>query len=242
MPKIDNIAGMIATRITPVFFLIEKTDKTGSLIKIYELLKAFKSTLDLIQKQNLYDVRIKAGFYVFSTADTYLHSLELSSLEHIDIHDISNSEKVDVTHVLTQLATDLSRKTLLNETCGYNTPNIILILDGSKEYCGTTNESLNSNRWFKRAMKFAFVVNDINESNYHNVKNIVSHDEAIVRVKNIENAVEIFKLLFRPNNEVISGSICVNDRDESDEIVFTDPISDAEDNSGWLWDDGDDWN
>lgn len=221
----------------PILMLVEKSDETRAMLSINDMVKRFVQEIVNIQDiaQNC---SIKIGTYTFSNSSHFIHPNKLVSILEYEISEVFKNDVVDLTGIINQLNNDLSRKTLLNGESGYYLPMLIFILDGNKKYIAKDAvEQINQNKWFRRAPKIAFLVND-HISREDDLLKILGNKEVIFNVTNTEEALDILRKLLSCINVPSTGSICANRSNNTDDtIVFVDPIDDDPNDDGWTGDD-----
>ena len=234
MPNIES-AGVLK-KDWPVLLLVEKSDDVNTMLRIFDTFKSVVQEISDIQDNSPY-CNIKIGTYAFSDISHFNHPLKIVGLSEYDISDFLKNDVVDLTDVLRQLSTDLSRKVLFNGEYGYYLPILIFIFDGNKKYItDEALEQMSQNRWFQNAKKIAFVVNDCSASTESELLKLVRHKEAIIYVNNTRNVIDFLKQLLVctsvPSSGPLTGSIIANHSCSTDDsVVFVDPLFDVSEDS-----------
>ncbi len=242
MPKIDGL--IVVRKKIPVFILAEKSNDAFVSTRIDEALATIKNTLG--ELGNSPDFEVVVGTYSFSTSDTCFRPKKLQELGDYSNEFIADDSCVDLTNVLFHLNEDMSRKTMMNSETGYMIPWVLLVVDGSKKYCGHEQLECNmENKWFARARRIVITLNDISDDSTNVIFKFASHSESIIT---FDNQKHVKKLLLQLMVYVsITGSMIAprsltnffnGGQDfENDDIVTVDPID-----NGDAWDDEWDWN
>lgn len=232
MPRID--ATGLPKKEFPIFLMAERSEDIKTAVKVYELLKNIRLALFEVQ-QLTPDVELKVGFYTFSSVSYSKHPERLVSLEELDFEKAYDDKIVDLSDVFYRLSGDLSRSTLLMSETGYVAPNIVLVFDGSKRYIDNgALTKLNENKWFKYARKIALSINEHDSINNDVINKFTGTDEAIVRIADNADSMDIFKNLLVSVS--ISGSIIASrSQGVDDAILFVDPVEEDS------WDDDENW-
>jgi len=232
MPSIDSKP---VFKDYPIIMLVEKTNDQKTMRHIIEMTEQIKEAVCETAK-NTCEANVKFAIYTFSDTSTFFHPNELKLISEFELNSAFNEQIVDLSPVLLQLNNDLSRKTLLNNPIGYMLPMIILVLAGDKKYVyGNSIDKVRENMWFKRSRKAVFLMNE-NDTTSEIGINFTGTSEAVIKVYDIENAVDYFKELICFSS-IMGSMLAPRSLSSGDDIVSVDPI---EDNFDWD-DEWDEW-
>ncbi len=197
-----------------LFFLIDKSGSMGG-SKIGSVNDAIENVLPMIAElsDNNTDAEIKVAVLEFSNTTNWLYDEPKLANEFI-WQKVQAGGMTSLGEACVELSKKLSRTNgyvVKSETgSGYYAPALILLSDGGP----TDNfeagiKTLQSNMWFKNAIKIAVAIGD--DADESILERFTGSKEAVVRVKNIEALKTMIKVIAITSSQIGSQSASVAD-------------------------------
>lgn len=208
--------GLIDNEIPPrrqmtLFFLI---DKSGSMCgnKIGSVNDAIENVLPMIEEisnENT-DAEIKVAALEFSTTTNWLYDEPKLANEFI-WQKVQAGGMTSLGEACLELNKKLSRNGgFMSTPSGCFAPSIILISDGGPtDNFDAGIKALQSNSWFKNAIKMAIAIGD--DANEDVLETFTGSKEAIVRVKNLDALKKMIRVIAITSSQIGSKSTTSTD-------------------------------
>ena len=218
MPDLLNIIESVPRRTMTLFFLI---DKSGSMAgnKIGAVNDAIVNVLPMINdiSDTNSDAEIKVAALEFSTSCQWLYSEPKLANEFI-WQDVTAGGMTSLGEAFSELSSKLSRSGFMVSPSGSYAPAIILLSDG-----GPTDNyksglyKLQSNNWFKSAIKVAIAIGE--DADKDVLKEFTGNVESVFTVHNIDALKQIIGLVAIKSVDIGSKSCSTGDSTKQDKVI-----------------------
>lgn len=219
MPNVDSIAGVVPRRTMILFFLI---DISGSMVgdKIGSVNSGIRDTILDIKEITNPDAQVKIASLAFSNEANWMTPSPIA----IDDFVWKNLEAEGITELgeaCEKLNEKLSTKAFMGDATGNYAPSIILISDGNPTDFGKYKyddslAKLQSNNWFKQAIKVAFAVGD--DVNHEILERFTGTPETVISIHNKSQLHKMIRFVSVRASQIASKSSSIKE-DTSDSGV-----------------------
>lgn len=204
-----------------LFFLIDKSGSMGG-SKIGSVNDAIENVLPMIAEisDNNTDAEIKVAALEFSNTTNWLYDEPKLANEFI-WQKVQAGGMTSLGEACVELSKKLSRTNgyvVKSETgSGYYAPAVILLSDGGPtDNFDAGIKTLQSNTWFKNAIKIAIAIGD--DADESVLETFTGSKEAVVRVKNIDALKTMIKVIAITSSQIGSQSSSVADGGKQSEV------------------------
>ena len=247
MPNVDSMAKPVPRRTMTLFFLI---DISGSMAgdKIGSVNYGIRDTIEDIKLMTNPDAQVKIASLAFSNEANWMTPSPVA----IDDYVWKNLEAEGITELgeaCEKLNEKLSKNAFMGDATGNYAPAIILISDGNPTDFGKYKyddslAKLQSNNWFKQAIKVAFAVgNDVNQEI---LERFTGTPETVISIHNKSQLERMIKFVSVRASKIASKSSSIKeDTSDSDltskqqEVI--DALKEADLDSDTISDDEVEW-
>lgn len=209
----------VPRRTMTLFFLI---DTSGSMEgnKIGAVNDAVVNVLPILNdiSETNPDAEIKVAALEFSSGVNWLYD-EPKSASDFKWQDVTASGLTSLGEACSELAAKLSRNGgFMQSASGSFAPAIILLSDG-----GPTDNyeaglaKLQSNNWFKSAIKIAIAIGD--DADKEVLKQFTGNSEAVITVHNIDALKQIIRVVAVTSSQIGSKSSTAGDVSKQDQVI-----------------------
>lgn len=217
MSLLDD-AVSVPRRTMTLFFLI---DTSGSMSgnKIGAVNDAIANVLPMLEdiSSSNPDAEIKVAALEFSNGTKWLYN-EPKSVEDFKWIDVQAGGLTSLGEACLELNSKLSRSGYMKSASGSYAPAIILLSDG-----GPTDNfdggllSLQSNNWFKNAIRIAIAIGD--DADLDVLARFTGNSEAVIKVQNIDALKQIIRIVAVTSSQIGSKSSSAGDTSKQDQVI-----------------------
>lgn len=201
-----------------LFFLI---DTSGSMSgnKIGAVNDAIANVLPMLEdiSSSNPDAEIKVAALEFSNGTKWLYN-EPKSVEDFKWIDVQAGGLTSLGEACLELNSKLSRSGYMKSASGSYAPAIILLSDGgpTDNFDGGL-QSLQSNNWFKNAIRIAIAIGD--DADLDVLARFTRNSEAVIKVQNIDALKQIIRIVAVTSSQIGSKSSSASDTSKQDQVI-----------------------
>lgn len=217
MSLLDD-AVSVPRRTMTLFFLI---DTSGSMSgnKIGAVNDAIVNVIPMLEdiSSSNPDAEIKVAALEFSNGTKWLYN-EPKSVEDFKWIDVQAGGLTSLGEACLELNSKLSRSGYMKSASGSYAPAIILLSDGgpTDNFDGGL-QTLQSNNWFKNAIRIAIAIGD--DADLDVLARFTGNSEAVIKVQNIDALKQIIRVVAVTSSQIGSKSSSAGDTSKQDQVI-----------------------
>lgn len=217
MSLLDD-AVSVPRRTMTLFFLI---DTSGSMSgnKIGAVNDAIVNVIPMLEdiSSSNPDAEIKVAALEFSNGTKWLYN-EPKSVEDFKWIDVQAGGLTSLGEACLELNSKLSRSGYMKSASGSYAPAIILLSDGgpTDNFDGGL-QTLQSNNWFKNAIRIAIAIGD--DADLDVLARFTGNSEAVIKVQNIDALKQIIRIVAVTSSQIGSKSSSAGDTSKQDQVI-----------------------